>query len=74
MQETETVLNMFSISFKIKAQKAEPSATIHTREQDGKRQHTHKGKSQLQEADNKAGAGRQELLQAGEEMPAQRRP
>lgn len=69
MQETETVLNMFSISFKIKAQKAEPCSQIHTR-----RQHTHKGKSQLQEADNKAGAGRQELLQAGEEMPAQRRP
>lgn len=35
---------------------------------------THKGKSRLQEADNKAGAGKQELLKPGKETPAQRMP
>lgn len=34
----------------------------------------HEGKSRLQEADNKAGAGEQRLLQPGKEMPAQRMP
>lgn len=61
-QEAETLLSVFSISFKIRAQKAQPCSRIHAQ-----RDSTHKGKSGLQKTDNKAGAGKQRPRQSGKE-------
>lgn len=61
------MLTLFSTSFRIKAQ--ETSLAHRYMLVDS----THKGRSPLQEADNKVSAGEQRPLQPGKEMPAPRR-